>query len=191
MLVALDGSEYLCSRKIKCPQCSTRRRSDGGWNASTPFSAPVWSHPATSRSCPCRRSSSPRKTGRRSRIASAMPPSAGWPGTVPRSRICGRFISVTTCSPASRSPPPSKISAATSSSPASLLASDNHRVPAGRRLEEHHQTVCKRGKRTTTIYRWLAGVPLRATRRCHPGQLVLHRDPQRRGQTNLLQQLRH
>jgi hypothetical protein len=30
-------------------------------------------------------------------------------------------------------------------------------------LEEHRQTVCKRGKRTTTIYRWLTGAPLRAT----------------------------
>ncbi|MGH7224799.1 MAG: ISNCY family transposase, partial [Gemmataceae bacterium] len=30
VLIALDGSEYFCSRKISCPQCSTRRRSDGG-----------------------------------------------------------------------------------------------------------------------------------------------------------------
>ena len=30
MLVALDGTEHHCSRKIHCPQCSTRRRSDGG-----------------------------------------------------------------------------------------------------------------------------------------------------------------
>lgn len=30
LLVALDGTEYFCSRKITCPQCSTRRRSDGG-----------------------------------------------------------------------------------------------------------------------------------------------------------------
>lgn len=29
MLVALDGSEHFCSRKISCPRCSTRRRSDG------------------------------------------------------------------------------------------------------------------------------------------------------------------
>jgi hypothetical protein len=29
-LIALDGSEHHCSRKIKCQQCSTRRRSDGG-----------------------------------------------------------------------------------------------------------------------------------------------------------------
>jgi len=33
----------------------------------------------------------------------------------------------------------------------------------GARLEEHRETVCKRGKRTTTIYRWLSGVPLRGT----------------------------
>src|SRR4051812_19162169 len=30
VLVALDGTEHFCSRKIKCEQCSTRRRADGG-----------------------------------------------------------------------------------------------------------------------------------------------------------------
>lgn len=30
VLIALDGTEHHCSRKIHCPQCSTRRRSDGG-----------------------------------------------------------------------------------------------------------------------------------------------------------------
>lgn len=30
LLIALDGTEHHCSRKIHCPQCSTRRRSDGG-----------------------------------------------------------------------------------------------------------------------------------------------------------------
>lgn len=29
VLIALDGSEHFCSRKITCPQCSTRKRSDG------------------------------------------------------------------------------------------------------------------------------------------------------------------
>jgi hypothetical protein len=29
VLVALDGSEHFCSRKIHCPHCSTRRRADG------------------------------------------------------------------------------------------------------------------------------------------------------------------
>jgi hypothetical protein len=30
MLIALDGTEHFCSRKIHCKRCSTRRRSDGG-----------------------------------------------------------------------------------------------------------------------------------------------------------------
>lgn len=30
VLIALDGSEHFCSRKINCPHCSTRKRSDGG-----------------------------------------------------------------------------------------------------------------------------------------------------------------
>mgnify|MGYP002636165549 CR=1 FL=1 len=30
LLVALDGTEHHCSRKIRCAQCSTRRRTDGG-----------------------------------------------------------------------------------------------------------------------------------------------------------------
>jgi hypothetical protein len=29
VLIALDGSEHFCSRKVSCPQCSTRQRSDG------------------------------------------------------------------------------------------------------------------------------------------------------------------
>jgi hypothetical protein len=33
----------------------------------------------------------------------------------------------------------------------------------GGELHEHRQTVCKRGKRATTVYRWLEAVPLRAT----------------------------
>ena len=29
VLIALDGSQHFCSRKINCPHCSTRKRSDG------------------------------------------------------------------------------------------------------------------------------------------------------------------
>lgn len=29
VLIALDGSEHFCSRKVRCPHCSTRKRSDG------------------------------------------------------------------------------------------------------------------------------------------------------------------
>jgi hypothetical protein len=30
VLIALDGSEHFCSRKVSCPHCSTRKRADGG-----------------------------------------------------------------------------------------------------------------------------------------------------------------
>jgi hypothetical protein len=30
VLIALDGTEHFCSRKLQCPRCSRRRRSDGG-----------------------------------------------------------------------------------------------------------------------------------------------------------------
>ena len=49
-------------------------------------------------------------------------------------------------------------------------------------LEEYRQSTVTRGKRTTTIYRWLSGVPMRATddalRFSGAGRLwsVLHRD---------------
>jgi hypothetical protein len=33
----------------------------------------------------------------------------------------------------------------------------------GAELQEHRETICNRGKRTTMIYRWLNAVPLRAT----------------------------
>ena len=29
MLIALDGTEYVCSQKLGCPQCLTRRRGNG------------------------------------------------------------------------------------------------------------------------------------------------------------------
>jgi hypothetical protein len=63
--------------------------------------------------------------------------------------------------PASPSSRPSKRPAAASSSPASHLRLAEY--VHGADPQEHRQTVCKRGKRTTTIYRWLDAVPLRAT----------------------------
>src|SRR6185437_10904958 len=30
VLIALDGTEHFCSRKLHCPRCSRRQRSDGG-----------------------------------------------------------------------------------------------------------------------------------------------------------------
>ena len=95
---------------------------------------------------------------------SGTPPNAGWPGTVRRWRqlrpvylgddlfacqpiaeaihqVGGSFI--LTCKPASHQTVSEYLHGAT--------------------LEEHRRTEIVRGKRTTTIYRWLSEVPLRAT----------------------------
>jgi hypothetical protein len=38
--------------------------------------------------------------------------------------------------------------------------------PHGATLQQHRQTFRQRGKRTSTLCRWLSGVPPRATRAC-------------------------
>jgi len=80
VLIALDGSEHFRSRKISCPQCSTRQRTDGERAYFPPSSAPRWWRPATGRCCRCPRSSCARATARRNRAARAPPPSDGWRG---------------------------------------------------------------------------------------------------------------
>src|SRR5277367_258013 len=47
VLIALDGSEYHCSRKIHCRHCSTRVRGNGGTGISTACWRPRWWHPGT------------------------------------------------------------------------------------------------------------------------------------------------
>jgi hypothetical protein len=127
--IALDGTEHVCSRKIKCERCSTRRRADSGIEYFHAFLGASMVPPGHKQILPLPpdpgqaqgHDLSRRRTGRRSRIANAMPPSAGWPGMVPASLTCGRSISGTICLPASLSSPRSTMPAATSSSPASHL----------------------------------------------------------------------
>ena len=105
--IALDGSEHFCSRKIKCEQCSTRRRADGGTEYFHAFLGASIVAPGHKQVLPAPPELSRRKMGRRSRTASAMPRNGGWPGTAPTSLTSGLSISATICLPASRSLPPS------------------------------------------------------------------------------------
>ena len=115
LLVALDGTEHFGSRKLGCPQCSARRRTDGGTEYFHAFLGASVVAPGHTQSCRYPPSSSPPRTGRRSRTVSAPPPSAGWPATAPPSPASARSTSVTTSTPASRSPRRSRTPAATSS----------------------------------------------------------------------------
>ncbi len=115
LLIALDGTEHFCSRKIGCPRCSTRRRTDGGTEYFHAFLGASVVAPGHTQVLPLPPEFIAPRTGRRSRTASAPPPSAGWPATAPPSPASARSTSVTTYTPASRSPRRSGTPAATSS----------------------------------------------------------------------------
>jgi hypothetical protein len=164
LLVALDGTEYFCSRKIKCPQCSTRRRSDGevecfhaclGASLVAPGHTQVLPLPPEfiapqdgAEKQDCERNAAKRWLSRHGRAMAHLRPIylgddlfACQPIAAQIHRAGGNFI--LTCKPSSHQTITEYLHGAT--------------------LQEHRQTVCKRGKRTNAIYRWLSGVPLRAT----------------------------
>ena len=164
LLIALDGSEYFCSRKIKCSQCSTRRRSDGGVECFHAFLGASLVAPGHRQVLPlppefiapqdgaekqdCERNAAKRWLTRHGPTVAHLRPIylgddlfACQPIAAAIQQSGGNFI--LTCKPSSHQTITEYLHGAT--------------------LQEHRQTVCKRGKRTTTIYRWLSGVPLRAT----------------------------
>jgi len=120
VLVALDGCEHFTSRKIKCEQCSTRLRSDGGTEYYHAFLGASIVAPGHKQVMPlppeliapqdgaakqdCERNAAKRWLAKHGATVG---------------HLCGRSFSATICSPASRSLPPSMTPAAISSSPAS------------------------------------------------------------------------
>ena len=164
VLIALDGTEHFCSRKIKCRQCSTRRRSDGGTEYFHTFLGATLVAPGQKQVLPlppafivpqdgaekqdCERNAVKRWLARHSAAVGHLRPVylgddlfACQPVVAAIQDAGGNFI--LTCKPASHQTITEYLHGAT--------------------LEEHRQTTCKRGKRTTTVYRWLTAVPLRAT----------------------------
>jgi hypothetical protein len=164
VLIALDGSEYFCSRKIKCRQCSTRRRSDGGTEYFHSFLGATLVAPGQKKVMPlppefiapqdgaekqdCERNAAKRWLARHGATVAQFRPIylgddlfACQPIAADIHRADGNFI--LTCKPSSHQTITEYLQ--------------------GAELQEHRQTTCKRGKRTTAIYRWLSAVPLRAT----------------------------
>lgn len=164
VLIALDGTEYFCSRKIKCPRCSTRLRADGGTEYFHAFLGASIVAPGHKSVLPlppefiapqdgavkqdCERNAAKRWLARHGAAVTHLRPVflgddlfACQPIVAAIQAAGGSFI--LTCKPSSHQ----------------TIAEYVH----GADLQEHRQTVCKRGKRSTTIYRWLDAVPLRAT----------------------------
>jgi hypothetical protein len=171
VLIALDGTECFCSRKIHCPRCSTRKRCDGGTEyfhallgasiVAPPSRAPSPGHQQVLPLPPafiapqdgaekqdCERNAAKRWLMRHGPAVRPLRPVflgddlfACQPIATAVQQAGGNFIF--TCKPTSHQ------------TIAEYLA--------GAELEEHRQSVVIRGKRTTTIWRWLSAVPMRAT----------------------------
>jgi len=164
VLIALDGTEHFCSRKIHCQRCSTRKRSDGGTEYFHAFLGATIVAPGHQQVLPlppefiaprdgaekqdCERSAAKRWLERHGPAVAPRRPIflgddlfASQPIATAIQQAGGNFI--LTCKSASHQ----------------TIAEYLH----GAELDEHRQTAVTRGKRTTTIYRWLAAVPLRAT----------------------------
>jgi hypothetical protein len=170
MLIALDGTEYFCSRKISCPQCSTRRRSGGGVEHFHAFLGATIVAPGHHQVLPlppefiasqdraakrtdaekqdCERNAAKRWLARHGPSVAHLRPIflgddlfACQPIATAIQQAGGNFIH--TCKPQSHQ----------------TITEYLH----GAKLEEHRQTVRKGRNVTTTIYRWLSGVPLRGS----------------------------
>jgi hypothetical protein len=77
LLIALDGTEYHCSREIHCPNCSHRKRGkDKIEYFHTMLAAPSWRRGITAR-CRWSRNSSCHKTATGSRTVKAAPSGVG------------------------------------------------------------------------------------------------------------------
>jgi hypothetical protein len=164
VLIALDGTEHFCSRKIHCPQCSRRRRSDGGVEFFHAFLGASLVAPDHKQVLPlapefivpqdgaekqdCERNAAKRWLAKQGPALAAYRPIylgddlfACQPITTAIQKCGGSFI--LTCKSSSHQTIAEYI--------------------AGAELEEHSLTVNRSGKRSTHIYRWLSDVPLRAT----------------------------
>ena len=164
VLIALDGTEHFCSRKIHCPQCSKRRRSDGGIEYFHAFLGASLVAPGHKQVLPlppefitpqdgaekqdCERSAAKRWIAKHSPTLARYRPIylgddlfACQPIVAAIQDGGGNFI--LTCKPSSHQTITEYLT--------------------GADLEEHRQTVSQPGKRSTHIYRWLCDVPLRAS----------------------------
>ena len=191
-LIALDGTEHFCSRKIKCKRCSTRRRADGGTEYFHAFLGASMVAPGHKQVLPLPPEFIAPQDGAEKQDCERNAAKRWLARHGPASRTFGRSIWATICLPASRLSRPSIRRAATSSSPAShlriRLSPNTCMAPSWKNIARPSSNAANAPPRST------AGSP---PCRCAPPttpsgrQLVLHRNPERQGQADLLQQLRH
>ncbi len=164
LLIALDGTEHHCSRKIHCAQCSKRRRSDGGTEFFHAVLGASLVAPGHTQVLPlppeliapqdgaekqdCERNAAKRWLATHAQSMARYRPIylgddlfACQPIVEAIQKAGGNFI--LTCKPTSHQ----------------TIAEYLH----GAELQEHRFTSGPPGKRLTYVYRWLADLPLRAS----------------------------
>ena len=165
VLIALDGTECFNSRKISCPSCSTRRRSDGGVECFHSFLGASLVAPGHSRVMPlppefivaqdgaekqdCERAAAKRWLAKHGPVFAQYRPVylgddlfACQPIASEIQASGGNFI--LTCKPSSHKTISEYID--------------------GAEIETHSNTIRKRGKRTTYVYKWINEIPIRDTK---------------------------
>jgi hypothetical protein len=162
LLIALDGTEHYCSKKLHCPRCSQRKRSDGKLEYFHSFLGATVVAPGHARVLPlppefitpqdgtekqdCENAAAKRWLARHGAALAGFRPVylgddlyARQPVAEAIRASCGNFI--LTCKPSS------------------------HKTVAeyldGAELATHSEIVRQPGKKSAFIYRWLNDVPLR------------------------------
>ncbi|MHB8564445.1 MAG: hypothetical protein ACYDDA_10990 [Acidiferrobacteraceae bacterium] len=164
VLIALDGTEHFRSRQIHCPRCLHRRRADGGEEYFHSFLGASLVAPGHAQVLPlapefiaprdgaekqdCERTAARRWLARHGPGLAPLRPVypgddlfACQPIVAAIAAAGGGFI--LTCKPNSHQ----------------TVSEYLHGV----KPEEHRETICTRGKRSSIIYRWMTAVPLRAS----------------------------
>jgi hypothetical protein len=162
VLIALDGTQHFCSRKIKCRQCSSRRRSDGGTEYFLTFLGATLVAPGYKQVLLVRSEFIVPRDGAEKQDCernTAKPWLARHSAAVGHLRPVYLGDDLFACQPI--------VAAIQDAGGHFILPASRFLIRPeylhGAELREHRQTIYKRGKHTTTVYHRLSAVPLRAT----------------------------
>ena len=162
-LVALDGTEYFCSQKLSCPQCLTRKRSNGKTEHYHAMLAAMIVAPGHNMVLPLMPEFIAPQDGAEKQDCERNAAKRWLSAHGARVRTCARSIWAMPCSVASRWPKRCSQQARTF---LFVCKKDSHKTLyeyiEGAPLDQHTVTERKPGKRSLTYrYRWIEGVPLR------------------------------
>jgi hypothetical protein len=164
LLIALDGTEHHCSRKIHCAQCSKRRRSDGGTEFFHAFLGASILAPGHTQALPLPPEPIAPQDGAEKQDCERNA-AKRWLATHAHSMARYRPIylgdDLFACQPIVEA-----IHAADGNLILTCKASSHQTIAEylrGAELQQHRATSGPPGRRLTYVYRWLADVPLRGT----------------------------